>query len=66
MKNHIGHCELTSVVHSLMRRDGTLLDGWEGKSELATRVLAEANLKVTPSIANKVDCVAIDAMYVMN
>ena len=66
MKNHIGHYELTSVVHSLMRRDGTLLDGWEGKSELATRVLAEANLKVTPSIANKVDCVAIDAMYVMN
>ena len=66
MKNHIGHYELTSVVHSLKRRDGTLLDGWDGKSDLATRVLAEANIKVTPSIANKADCVAIDAMYVIN
>ena len=66
MKSHIGQYELTSVVHSLMKRDGTLLDGWDGKSNLAARVLAEANIHVTPSITNKSQCVAIDAMYVMN
>ena len=34
--------ELTPVVHSLMKRDGTLLDGWYGKSHLAKTVLKEA------------------------
>ena len=39
MKAIIGKYELTPVVHSLMQRDGTLLDGWEGKSDLAKTVL---------------------------
>ena len=66
MKNHIGNYELTPMVHSLMRRDGVLLDGWEGKSSLAIRVLHEANVSVVEEIPHKCECVAIDAMYVMN
>ena len=31
MKCHIGKHELTPVIDNLMRCDGTLLDGWEGK-----------------------------------
>ena len=31
MKYHIGKHELTPVIDNLMRCDGTLLDGWEGK-----------------------------------
>ena len=42
MKSIIGKHELTPVVHSLMKRDGTLLDGWYGKSHLAKTVLKEA------------------------
>ncbi len=66
MKGHIGNYELTPVVHSLMRRDGVLLDGWEGKSSLAVRVLLEANVSVIEEIPYKSECVAIDAMYIMN
>lgn len=66
MKSHVGKYELTSVVHSLMRRDGTLIDGWDGKSDLATRILVEANVSVEPTVPFQSECVAIDAMYIMN
>ena len=67
MTSHIWKYELTSVVHSLVRRDGTLLDGWEGKSLFASRILVEANVsveKTVPFFQN--ECVAIDAMYIVN
>ena len=50
MKSIIGKYELTPVVHSLMKRDGTLLDGWDGKSDLAKTVLKETDVSITPSI----------------
>ena len=42
MKTIIRNYEMTPVVHSLMRRDGILLDGWEGKEDLANCVRSEA------------------------
>ena len=66
MKYIIGKYELTPVVHSLMKRDGTLLDGWDGKSDLAKTVLKEANVSVTPCIPFESEVVAVDAMFIMN
>ena len=66
MKAIIGKYELTPVVHSLMKRDGTLLDGWEGKSDLAKTVLKEAGVTVVQQIPIISEVVAVDAMFVMN
>ena len=66
MKTIIGTYELTPVVHSLMKRDGTLLDGWEGKSDLAKTVLKEAGVTVVKHIPFESEVVAVDAMFVMN
>ena len=66
MKAIIGNYEMTPVVHSLMRRDGVLLDGWEGKSDLATRIRNEAGVAVITDIPSAAECVAIDAMFLMN
>ena len=49
-----------------MRRNGTFLDGWEGKSELSNRILAEANVSVEQNISYKSECIAIDAMFLLN
>ena len=66
MKAIIGKYELTPVVHSLMKRDGTLLDGWEGKSDLAKTVLKEAGVTLVQQIPIISEVVAVDAMFVMN
>ena len=66
MKTIIGTYKLTPVVHSLMIRDGTLLDGWEGKSDLAKTVLKEAGVTVVKHIHFESEVVAVDAMFVMN
>ena len=66
MKATIGNYEMTSVVHSLMRIDGVLLDGWEGKSDFATRIRNEAGVAVTTDIPSAAESVAIDAIFLMN
>lgn len=66
MKSIIGNHELTPVVLSLMKQDGTLLDGWDGKAELAATTLKEANLPVVVNIPFQSEVVAIDAMFLMN
>ena len=66
MRSVIGNFEMTPVVHSLMKRDGTLLDGWDGKSDLFSCIRQEANVAVTDEAPCKFECVAIDAMYIMN
>ena len=66
MKSIIGNYEMTPVVHSLMKRDGTLLDGWDGKSDLASCVLKESNVAVVENVSCQFECVAIDAMFIMN
>ena len=66
LKSVIGNFELTPVVHSLMKRDGTLLDGWDGKSEFFSCVRQEANVPITDEAPCKFEFVAIDAMFVMN
>ena len=66
MKAIIGNYELTPVVCSLMRRDGTLLDGWDGKSDLASCILKKANVVVVEQVDVQYQCVAIDAMFIMN
>ena len=66
MKAIIGNYEMTPVVRSLMRRDGVLLDGWEGKSDLAKRIRNEAGVAVITDIPSAAECVAIDAMFLMN
>ena len=66
MKSIIGNFELTPIVHSLMKRDGTLLDGWEGKADLFSIVRNEAQVSVTEVPPCKYEAVAIDAMFVMN
>ena len=66
MKYHIGKHELTPVIDNLMRCDGTLLDGWEGKQELAACVLSEVNVTFLQDIPYKSKCTASDAMYLMN
>ena len=66
MKSVIGNYEMTPVVHSLMKRDGTLLDGWDGKSDLASCVLKESNVSVVENVSCQFECVAIDAMFIMN
>ena len=49
-----------------MRHSGTLLDGWEGKLELAARVFGEANVMVLQDIPYKSECIVINAKYIMN
>ena len=66
MKYLIINHELTSVLHSLMRRDSTLLNVWEGKSDFAARELGEANVTVFKDIPYKSECIVIDVMYIMN
>lgn len=66
MKSVIGNHEMTPVVHSLMKRDGTLLNGWDGKADLFSCVRAEAKVPVTEEAPCKFECVAIDAMFIMN
>ena len=63
MKLHIGNPELTPIVYSLMKRDGTLLDGFEGKPKLVTEICSSANVSEVPP---KSDCVCIDAMFLIN
>ena len=66
MKLIIGNYEMAPISHSLMKRDGTLLDGWEGKSELTACVLKEANVAVVDKVSCQFECAAIDAMFIMN
>ena len=40
--------------------------GWEGKSDLATRIRNEAGVAVITDIPSAAECVAIDAMFLMN
>ena len=63
MKTIIRNYEMTPVVHSLMRRDGILLDGWEGKEDLANCVRSEAGVTVSTELPFVAKCVAIDAMF---
>ena len=65
MKSIIGNFEMTPVVHSLMKWDGTL-DGWDAKSDLEPCVLKEANVAVVENVSFKSECVAIDVMFIMN
>ena len=49
-----------------MKHDGTLLDGFEGKSKLVTEICSSANVSVVAEIPPKSECVCIDAMFIMN
>ena len=66
MKSIIGNYEMTPVVHSLMKRDGVLLDGWEGKAQLTTCVRNEASIAVAKELPLVAEWVAIDAIYPLN
>ena len=59
MKLIIGNYEMAPISHSLMKRDGTLLDGWEGKSELTACVLKEANVAVVDKVSCQFECAAL-------
>ena len=66
MKAIIGNYEMTPVVHNLMKRDGVLLDGWEGKSDLTTCIRIEAGVQIATELPFVAECVAIDAMFLLN
>ena len=65
-KHNIGNHKLKPFILSLMRREGTFLDGWEGKTGLAARVLGGANITIFQDIPYKSEHIAIDAMYIMH
>ena len=64
MKELIGIYELTVVPPSLFKRDGTLLDGFQGKSKLVEKVLGHTNHQSV--VLTNFDCVVIDAMFLLN
>ena len=61
----VGHHELSTVPRSLMNTDGSLLDGGEGKSQLVKTLKTESGTSSQPLI-NDFDCIAIDAMCLLN
>ena len=56
--------ELTVTPHSFFRHDGTLLDGFQGKSKLVVKILEYVSHE--PSAYLNADCVVIDAMFLLN
>ena len=65
MEQIVGHHELFTVPRGLMKSDGTLLDGGEGKSQLV-KVLKNESGCSTQSLIDDYDCIAIDAMCLLN
>ena len=61
----VGHHELSTVPRSLMNTDGSLLDGDEGRSQLVKTLKTESGTSSHPLI-NDFDCIAIDAMCLLN
>ena len=61
----VGHHELSTAPRSLMNTDGSLLDGGEGKSQLVKTLKTESGTSSQPLI-NDFDCIAIDAMCLLN
>ena len=63
MKQLIGNYELTVTPPCLFRHDGTLHDGYQGKSKLVQTTLEHT--KHEPSSYLNADCVVIDAMFLL-
>ena len=64
MRELIGIYELTVVPPSLFKHDGTLLDGFQGKSKLVEKLLNHTFHQ--SAVITNFDCVVIDAMFLLN
>ena len=60
----IGNHELTSVPRSLMNNQGHLIPGAKGKAELVAKVIGHTKVQYMTDIS--AECIAIDAMYLLN
>ena len=64
MKQLVGNYELTVTPPSLFRHDGTLYDGFQGKSKLVGKILEYTRHESSTYL--NADCVVIDAMFLLN
>ena len=60
----VGHYELTVAPPSLFKRDGSLLDGFQGKSKLVEKILDHVKHESVNYV--NANCIVIDAMFILN
>ena len=65
MEEIVGNHERSAVPRSLMNPDGSLLHGGDGKSLLVKTLKAESGTNTQP-LDIDLDCIAIDAMCLLN